>query len=66
MQKNLIKKLAALMASYREEGAKPMRYQKGEYPMLNNTSNDYNAFLDLHWVKQRSTCDSVFENGVHY
>lgn len=54
MQKNLMRKLAALMANYKEEGVKLMHYQKGKNPMLNNTSNDYNAFLELHWVKQRS------------
>lgn len=48
MQKNLMRKLAALMANYKEEGVKLMHYQKGKNPMLNNTSNDYNAFLELH------------------
>lgn len=30
MQKNLMRKLAFLIASYREEGAKLMYYQKGK------------------------------------
>lgn len=54
MQKSLMRKLAALMAKYREEGAKLMHYQKGETSVLKNKSNYYSAFLQQHWVKQRS------------
>lgn len=36
--KNLMRKLASLIASYREEGTKLMYYQKGQNPMKNNIS----------------------------
>lgn len=43
-----MRKLAALMAKYREEGAKLMHYQKGETSVLKNKSNYYSAFLQQH------------------
>lgn len=33
-----MRKLASLIVSYREEGAKLMYYQKGQNPMKNNVS----------------------------
>lgn len=43
-----MRKLASLIANYREEGAKLMQCQKGQNPMQNNISNEYNEILEPH------------------
>lgn len=58
-----MRKLDALMAKYREDGAKLMHYQKGETPVLKITPNYYKcippATLSKAEVLLKNTSDCV-------